>query len=136
MPGVSQALLLRTSQTWEGTLVENPSMVFWGGRYFLFHSGNLWQTASYATGETHCASPRSTCGRIFTYPILRTSSTLGIWGPGGASAFVDPSGKIAMMYAAWNRSTTGYAYANRIYHVARMTYADSQGRVTVANALG
>ncbi|WP_409485226.1 family 43 glycosylhydrolase [Arsenicicoccus dermatophilus] len=136
VPGVSSALLLRTSQTWEGTLVENPSMVYWGGRYFLFHSGNLWQTASYATGETHCASPRSTCGRIFTYPVLKTSSTQGIWGPGGASAFVDPSGKLALLYAAWNKSTTGYAYANRIYHTARMTYADSQGRVTVANALG
>ena len=59
--GSRARVLLRPDRRWEGSTVENPSMIRHRGRYLLFYSGNDWTTRRYATGYAVCASPLGPC---------------------------------------------------------------------------
>ncbi|CAN5832358.1 glycoside hydrolase family 43 protein [soil metagenome] len=74
-PGSAKVALLSTNHpkpnTWEGTVIENPAMVRWAGRLYLFYSANEWDTAAYATGYAECASPVAPCAkRTTSTPLL------------------------------------------------------------------
>ena len=56
-PGASPTSLLVPDQAWEGGTVEAPDLVTTGGRYFLFFSGNDWNSANYAVGVATCIGP-------------------------------------------------------------------------------
>ena len=92
------ARIFRSEQPWEGTLVENPSMVADGTRTYLFYSGNEWESASYAIGWAACAGPQGPCIAPPNRPLM-TSET-AIHGPGGGAIFRDDVG-IWMAFAAW-----------------------------------
>jgi hypothetical protein len=102
---------------WEGTLVENPSMVRYGGKYVLFYSANEWSTSSYATGYAVCAGPQGPCGRPVSTPLLKTGGATG-YGPGGPDAYVDARGRLKVVFASWrcaggSGSTCGDGAKNR-----------------------
>ena len=42
--------LIGASQSWEGNLVEGPSMIQNGNTFWLFYSANLWGTDNYGIG--------------------------------------------------------------------------------------
>ncbi len=46
--------LLGPDQPWEGNVVEGPDMVDVAGTYYLFYSGNNWNSAAYAIGVATC----------------------------------------------------------------------------------
>ena len=48
--------LIGATQSWEGNLVEGPSMMQNGNTYWLFYSANLWGTDNYGIGVAHCTS--------------------------------------------------------------------------------
>jgi beta-xylosidase len=81
--------LMTANLPWEGRIVESPDMVFAGGRYWLFYSGNWFNQPTYAIGVAQCAGPAGPC----------EPSTLGPWfgsnaegsGPGEESLFFDGS---------------------------------------------
>jgi hypothetical protein len=105
-PGTAPVELLRTTQAWEGSVIENPSMVRWQGRLLLFYSGNEHRSAAYATGFADCSSPSGPCTKSATNPILASHD--GRLGPGGPSAFVAPDGRLLLAYHWWNAPFTDY----------------------------
>jgi ribosomal protein L24E len=105
-PGTAPTELLRTSQAWEGAVIENPSMVRADGQLLLFYSGNEHRSAAYATGYAECAGPLGPCTKSATNPILASFDDR--LGPGGPSAFVDRDGQLQLAYHWWNAPYTDY----------------------------
>ena len=98
--------LLRTSQDWEGNVVENPSLVRHGGRLHLFYSGNDWRSASYAMGYAECARVTGPCAKWGGNPLIASGGER--LGPGGSWAFVDRAGQLQLAYHFWNAPYTDY----------------------------
>ena len=99
-------LLLQVQEPWEGGIIENPSMIGFEGRYYLFYSGGSYANNTYATGYAICQSYVGPCTRASTTPLLATGGRVS--GPGGAMAFYDASMHLRLAYAAWDYGRTGY----------------------------
>jgi putative cell wall-binding protein len=99
----SSARIFRSEQPWEGTLVENPSMVADGTRTYLFYSGNEWESASYKIGWAACAGPLGPCIAPVNKPLMESEAP-HVFGPGGGAVFRDDVG-YWMALAAWNDQT-------------------------------
>ena len=95
--------LLSPRLTWEGNTVENPAMIRFRNRLYLFYSANDYRTAAYATGYATCRTVRGPCTRagrlLLPGPYLV--------GQGGAQPFVDRAGRLRLAYHAWRRGQAG-----------------------------
>jgi hypothetical protein len=111
--GTNPAQLLAPDQGWEAGTVEAPDLVLVNGHYFLFFSGNDWNTASYAVGVAGCAGPLGPCTDASPTPILSSGTETA--GPGGESFFVDASGKFWMAFHAWVPGAVGYPNSRDLY---------------------
>jgi hypothetical protein len=138
--GSSKRMLLQTTQAWEMSnpstgagLIENPSMVRYEGRYFLFYSGNEYRTSAYGQGVAQCSGPLGPCTkRTTTGPIAGLSAT-GRWGAGGGDAYVDDRGRLMLQYHAWDRSGGQAAGGVRRPHSAHLERSGSTVRVVRAD---
>jgi predicted GH43/DUF377 family glycosyl hydrolase len=99
LEGTASLLLTNGGQSWQGSIIEGPAMIQVGSSYYLFYSGNAYDTANYAIGYTTCSSPLGPCANVSYNPVLRTSE--GMSGPGGESFFTSPSGQLLMAFAAF-----------------------------------
>lgn len=97
----TQATNWRWYETWEMPLIENPSMVRYDGSYYMFYSASEYSTSKYRTGYAKCSGPTGPCTRLQNTPIMSSDASQNIFGPGGASAFVDKAGTLRLAYAAW-----------------------------------
>jgi hypothetical protein len=120
-------LLLSASEPWERGIIENPSMIGYHGRYYLFYSGGSYDDDSYATGYARCQTPAGPCTRMGTGPLLTTRGRVS--GPGGAMAFYDGSYRLRLAYAAWDYGHTGYPTSSQCLRTA---YGCNQRRLHVA----
>lgn len=138
----TSGLLLQTREPWEGRVIENPSMIAYAGRYYLFYSGGSYADSTYATGYAVCTTPLGPCTRASTQPLLATGGNVA--GPGGATAFLGASGRLHLAYAAWDYGNTGYptstaclrsamGCAQRRLHVATLEAAPGTGALTVTS---
>ncbi|WP_440308187.1 glycoside hydrolase family 43 protein [Jatrophihabitans sp.] len=128
--GSRPAKLLYTVRPWEGTVIENPAMIKYGSRWYLFYSGNAYTTPSYATGYALCSGPLGPCRRPTTPgPLLATGGSVA--GPGGADPFVTPKGGFRLAYAAWDLPFRSAEEPVRM-HVALLS-VDSRGYLHVLN---
>lgn len=101
-PGSTVNFLLETTETvrpWQGTVIENPSMVAWDNGYFLAYSANQYNSTSYATGWATCATPGGPCVETAVHPLFSTDSER--IGPGGPAPFVH-DGVLHVGYHGWN----------------------------------
>ena len=105
--------LLQPNQIWEAGTVEAPSMLLSGGTYYLFYSGNDWDTSSYAIGVATCQGPLGPCIKPLSQPIY--SSQPDLQGPGGPSVFVDAQGQLEMAFHAWIPGAVGYPNARLLF---------------------
>ena len=124
--------LLETNEGgWEGFTIENPSMVKYAGRYYLFYSGNYSGVTNsagaspYGTGYAICPQgPRAACIRQ-TGPAPLLGSNAAESGPGGASPFVDTQGQLRLAYAFYwpgeNRTDSGPSETS--HHPRRLNIA-------------
>lgn len=112
------ALLTHIAGGWEGDTIENPSMVTYAGRTYLFYSSNSYRDQRYNTGYAMCAGPTGPCVRAKRRPLLSTAKTerFGYTGPGGASAF-EHAQALRLMYHAWD---AGYEGTFRRMHIATL----------------
>jgi hypothetical protein len=99
-------VLATSNGSWEGNVIESPSMVRYGDRWLLFYSANEWSTADYATGVAFCDTPVGPCFKSPANPILRSEGD--VLGPGGPSAFVDASGALRLAHHYWRAPHVGY----------------------------
>ena len=102
MTGPIHTLLATNEGSWEGSTVENPSMVYWHSHWYLFYSANSFLAdraghSPYATGYALCSGPAGPCRRISTRPLM--ASTAREAGPGGADAIVDLSDAVELEHA-------------------------------------
>jgi beta-xylosidase len=114
--------LLHTARAWEGNVIENPAMIHYAGRYYLFYSGNHWSDPSYATGYAICSGPLGPCRRPSNGRLLATGH--GLVGPGGAAPFVGPAGGLRLAYHAWTAPFTSTA-APRTMRIALLAVASN-----------
>ena len=52
--------------TWEGPLIEAPTMISSPSGVQLFYSANPFETPQYAVGVARCDGPTGPCSRIYT----------------------------------------------------------------------
>lgn len=124
----SPARVFKSEQPWEGTLVENPSMISDGSRTYLFYSGNEWQSSSYAIGWAACAGPQGPCIAPPNRPLM--TSEPGLYGPGGGAVFRDDEG-IWMALAAWTDPTrTSGATGQRALFLRRVRFNGGRPQIT------
>jgi len=99
----SPVSILSPSQPWEGSIVEGPDMVEAWGTYWLFFSGNWFNTPSYALGVAACQSPVGPCADTGASPFL-SSNRQGA-GPGESSLFKDGA-KTYLLYLPYHADPT------------------------------
>lgn len=111
--GTTPVQLLAPDQPWEAGTVEAPDLVLVNGHYFLFFSGNNWDSANYAVGVADCIGPLGPCTDASPNPIL--SSGTDVAGPGGESVFVDTQGNFWMAFHAWVPGAVGFPNSRDLY---------------------
>ncbi len=125
--GHTPVKLLQTNRAapWEGSTIENPSMVTYNGVTYLFYSANdsLWQDtygrSNYATGYAICPhGPLAACVRPNggKTPLLATNGVSQ--GPAGASPVVSATNKLYVAYASYWLGENRGGYHPRRLHVA------------------
>jgi beta-xylosidase len=111
--GTGPTPILGAGQSWEEGIVEAPDLVLSAGRYFLFYSGNNWNSANYAIGVATCTGPLGPCTKPLTEPILTGGP--GVAGPGGESVFADSTGALWIAFHAWAPGAVGYPNSRALY---------------------
>jgi len=111
--------LLQAEDGWEQKTIENPSMVLLDGQWVLFYSGSRWNTDSYAVGYALCDGATGPCHRPASSRLRGSGATFA--GPGGADVFRTRNGRMAVVYAAWDKGKVGNPNARRL-HVATVTF--------------
>lgn len=86
-------------QSWEGAVIEGPTMWQHDGKYYLFYSGNDYSGASYAVGYSLCTGPMGPCTESQSNPILKSRCKAA--GPGGETITTDARDQTWMVYHAW-----------------------------------
>jgi beta-xylosidase len=81
--------ILSPAEPWESTIVEAPDMIEAQGTYWLFFSGNWFNSTNYGIGVAHCQGPFGPCTDSRTAPFLG-SNFQGL-GPGEESLYEDGS---------------------------------------------
>lgn len=103
--------LLTTSESWEGILVEAPTLVKKDGKYHLFYSANDYYSEYYAIGHAQSDSLFGPYEKT-PGPFLSTSKLEGkVIGPGGQDVIQDQSGNWRIFFHGWNISKSArYMY--------------------------
>jgi hypothetical protein len=104
-PGSRNFALLSPRAAWEGSTVENPAMIRFNRRLYLFYSANNYKTARYATGYAVCKAVTGPCTRMGR--LLSTGAYVA--GPGGAAPIIDRAGRLRLAYHAWRTGNVGYS---------------------------
>jgi Glycosyl hydrolases family 43 len=112
-PGTQPTALLLPSQPWEGSVIEAPDMWVAGGTYYLFYSGNYWDSSSYAEGIAKCKGPLGPCSKPLDQPILSTQSSFV--SPGGGSVFADSEGSPWIAFHAYLPDAVRYPNARLLF---------------------
>jgi beta-xylosidase len=107
-------------QSWEGNVIEGPTMWQNGGTYYLFYSGNDTNADTYAVGYSACTSPLGPCIEFSGNPILKSRCKAA--GPGGESIITDARGQTWMIYHAWLKNAIGRA-PGRVLWLDRLAWS-------------
>jgi hypothetical protein len=113
-------LVLAADQPWEGNLVEAPTMVRDGDRYYLFYSGNDWAGPNYGIGYAVCTTPTGPCIKPTDGPWL--GATESAQGPGSPDVFTDDGGRRWLALHSWVKGKVGYPNGARNFFVVRLDF--------------
>ena len=119
--------LLTAKRPWQGGIIEEPAVIpAADGGWWLFYSGNLFDTPEYATGLAYCPDLDGPCrdasdGPFLATPVLKQE---GQFAPGGLETFRDGQGILWAVFDTWNRPTRdGRFYCCRSLQLARVVSA-------------
>jgi beta-xylosidase len=116
--------LLIRDQPWERPLIENPAMVKHNDKYYLFYSGNWWESHQYAVGYAVCETVIGPCEKPLDEPWFEFKPP--VMGPGGEAFFTDKEGNLWMAYHAWTGANVGYPSGQRSLHIDLVTFEGDQ----------
>jgi beta-xylosidase len=120
--------LIQRDQIWEIPLIENPAMVENEGTYYLFYSGNWWESHQYAVGYAVCESATGPCEKPLDEPLFEFSQE--VFGPGGQAMFEDEDGDVVMAYHAWTAPIVGYPQGQRSLRIDPVTFENGVPVIT------
>jgi beta-xylosidase len=104
--------LLSTDRSWEGPLIEGPSMIRDGDKTLLFYSANRYESPDYGIGYARCEGPAGPCTKMTTdAPLVKSRSS--IFGPGGQEIFTDVLGRPWVAFHAWTSANASYTAGDR-----------------------
>jgi beta-xylosidase len=114
-------------QEWEGKVIEAPTLFLHGGTYYLFYSGNAFDSEFYSTGY---ATSRTVTGPYVDAPEnpILTSAWRDVGptrarGPGHQSIIEDDDGELWMVFHAWDQDAIGYSNVGaRTMWIAKLTF--------------
>lgn len=112
--------LIARDQPWERPLIENPAMVKHNDKYYLFYSGNWWESYEYAVGYAVCETVTGPCEKPLSEPWFQYNPP--VMGPGGESFFADTEGNLWMAYHAWTGANVGYPGGQRSLRIDLVTF--------------
>jgi beta-xylosidase len=113
--------LIERDQPWERPLIENPAMVKHNDKYYLFYSGNWWESYEYAIGYAVCETVTGPCEKPLKEPWFKYKAP--VMGPGGEAFFTDTEGNLWMAYHAWTGAQVGYSGGGeRSLHIDLVTF--------------
>lgn len=120
--------LITNDQPWEGAVVEAPTLVKHGGKYYLFYSANDFAGGNYRTGYATATSPTGPFTKSTTE--LMTSDRFGddVRGPGGQDVFTAKDGSTAIVFHGWDPT-----YSYRGMYVSTLTWTAKGPQVTAAS---
>ena len=94
--------LIRQDQSWEGPLVEAPTLWKHAGRYYLFYSANWYYGPAYAIGYAVADRPFGPYRKALA-PLLGTDERVPIIGPGGQDVVQSGEDDTWLVYHGWSR---------------------------------
>jgi beta-xylosidase len=119
--GLEVALWIERDKPWERPLIENPAMVKHNDKYYLFYSGNWWESHQYAIGYAVCETVTGPCEKPLDEPWFKYEAP--VMGPGGEAFFTDTEGNLWMVYHAWTGAEVGYSVGGeRSLHIDLVTF--------------
>jgi beta-xylosidase len=121
--GEPTKLIIR-DQAWERPLIENPAMVHAGDQYYLFYSGNWWESIDYAVGYAICETVAGPCEKPLKQPLIKYTGQ--VMGPGGQSFFTDEDGDLWMAYHAWTGANVGYPAGERTLRIDPVEFVEGK----------
>jgi beta-xylosidase len=99
-------------EPWEGGLIEAPTLILKDGTYYLFFSGNGYDTEFYAVGYATSKTVLGPYVDATENPILASAwkrpVTSRARGPGHQSVVAAKDGQLWMTYHAWDEDAIGY----------------------------
>jgi beta-xylosidase len=98
--------LLTEDAAWQAPVIEGPSMVAVGGRYYLFYGANRWNSSAAGIGYATCSRPLGPCSDASLSGPWMASHGAAV-GPSGPAVFADSTG-VHLAYHAWS-GAVGYA---------------------------
>ena len=108
--------LIGATQSWEGNLVEAPSMIENADTFWLFYSGNRWGTDNYGIGVARCATVVGPCTKPLDHAWLSSTVSGGQSDPGpGGSEFFQVGGLIWMVHHGLAPGQSGNDAQRRLY---------------------
>lgn len=99
------ARLLTEDAAWQTPVIEGPSMIAVGGRYYLFYGANRWNSSTAGIGYATCSGQLGPCADASLTGPWMASHGAAI-GPSGPAVFTDATG-IHLAYHAWT-GAVGY----------------------------
>lgn len=123
LQGSPVALLTNQPATWEGAVIEAPTLWRHAGRLLLFYSANDYGGAAYAVGLAECATPLGPCTRAAGQPFLKSRSDIrpALIGPGHQALF-SAGGQTYIAYHAWQVAADGTRGGVRFMYIDRLDW--------------
>jgi beta-xylosidase len=98
---------------WEGGVIEAPTLLLHDGTYYLFYSGNGYDTEFYSIGYATSKKVTGPYVDAPENPIVASAwdrpVTSSARGPGHQSIVQDDDGELWMAFHAWDADAIGYA---------------------------
>ena len=108
--------LIGATQSWEGNLVEGPSMIQNGNTFWLFYSANLWGTDNYGIGVARCATVVGPCTKPLDHAWLSSTASGGqATRAPGEQEFFQVGGLIWMVHHGLAPGQSGNDAQRRLY---------------------
>jgi len=102
----SASALIKQDRSFEGNLVEAPTMWKVGSTYVLFYSANSYAGDSYITSYARSSSPTSGFSKAPS-PLMTTNTfNRAIIGPGGQDVVIGTDGKPKIVFHGWRSNNT------------------------------
>ena len=117
--------LLTNGRTWEGKVIEAPTMVVRNGKYTLLYSANDFGDGTYAAGYASCAGPGGPCQPVGDAPFLKTNVEAKLFGPGHQAVF-QSGGQDYIAYHAWELKPDGKRADRRFLYIDKLAWVDGK----------